>query len=843
MTPGNNKHQAEAHSSVNTNLSRYSAITGLLFVLCIFLLSCSPVKPLVQLPDFDEITQIITPQPSPPPSTSLLKKRHPDKSSFDKQVQQGLINYNTDVKPILESRCVVCHACYDAPCQLKLTAPQGIERGASKLLVHDGRRILPAQPTRLFIDALSVSEWRTKQFIPIIDEQSGKPEAALKDSLLYQLIKLKADNPLPTNQPLTDKIKFESYRSLSCPTLEEFPAYKAAHPQWGMPYGLPGLNHEEYNTLTEWLKQGAIFPPEKKLANSIQKQINHWETFLNGNDLKSQLIARYLYEHLAFAHLYFGPKNKGVSMPGQIKTPPFFSLIRSSTPPGKTIKLIATARPYDSPGVTRVYYRFQAEQETIVNKSHLPYALNQEKMQRLKNLFFSPRYSVTSLPGYSVKAAANPFTTFASIPAQARYQFMLDDAYFFISAFIKGPVCWGPIALNVINDRFFVVFTNPELDPVSNNTAFLNKASHTLSLPAEMEDNFKLAANWTHYAKKQQKYLAQKRDLLEKEHFNYDLNSLWTGNGPDGDGALTIFRHFNSASVEKGFIGDTPKTTWVLDYPLFERIYYLLVAGFNVYGNVGHQLSTRLYMDFLRMEGESNFVNFLPADERIQEHHRWYKNIRPDLENFLFNTKQNLMYRNGIQLSSTKPKNELLQKIAKHTETSGQLLNIQPYWLPFHDSLEAYQTQIELKLLKLSHIKGKDTSFIPDLTFIHIVTDKHSEDLAYTLVRNKAHSSVDFIFGEDLRRVIEQDTLTLLRGFTGSYPNYIYRVEHEELDEFITAFGSLENEKSLRNFNQKWGLQRNNPNFWKELDWIQLKARKLQAVHAGLFDLNRYLNQ
>ena len=28
-------------------------------------------------------------------------------------------DYYTEVKPILENRCVVCHACYDAPCQLK----------------------------------------------------------------------------------------------------------------------------------------------------------------------------------------------------------------------------------------------------------------------------------------------------------------------------------------------------------------------------------------------------------------------------------------------------------------------------------------------------------------------------------------------------------------------------------------------------------------------------------------------------------------------------------------------------------------------------------------------------
>ena len=33
-----------------------------------------------------------------------------------------------DVKPVLESCCVVCHGCYDAPCQLALTAFAGIDR-------------------------------------------------------------------------------------------------------------------------------------------------------------------------------------------------------------------------------------------------------------------------------------------------------------------------------------------------------------------------------------------------------------------------------------------------------------------------------------------------------------------------------------------------------------------------------------------------------------------------------------------------------------------------------------------------------------------------------------------
>jgi hypothetical protein len=79
---------------------------------------------------------------------------------------------------------------------------------------------------------------------------------------------------------------------------------------------------------------------------------------------------------------------------------------------------------------------------------------------------------------------------------------------------------------------------------------------------------------------------------------------IWDGDGSNDNAALTIFRHFDSASVERGLLGTPPKTAWVVDFPLLERIHYLLVAGFDVFGNVGHQVTARLYMDFLRMEGD-----------------------------------------------------------------------------------------------------------------------------------------------------------------------------------------------------------------------------------------------
>ena len=68
------------------------------------------------------------------------------------------------------------------------------------------------------------------------------------------------------------------------------------------------------------------------------------------------------------------------------------------------------------------------------------------------------------------------------------------------------------------------------------------------------------------------------------------------------------------ASVEKGLLGSPPKTAWLIGYGLLERVYCRWVAGYDPYGNAGHQLLTRLYMDFLRMEGESNFLRLLPAE-------------------------------------------------------------------------------------------------------------------------------------------------------------------------------------------------------------------------------------
>lgn len=84
-----------------------------------------------------------------------------------------------------------------------------------------------------------------------------------------------------------------------------------------------------------------------------------------------------------------------------------------------------------------MWYRLVEEREAIVAKTHMPYALDAQRLARWKSLFIEADYEVTALPSYDEKDASNPFRTFDEIPVGNRYRFMLDEAQFTVMSFIK----------------------------------------------------------------------------------------------------------------------------------------------------------------------------------------------------------------------------------------------------------------------------------------------------------------------------------------------------------------------------------------------------------------------
>ncbi|MBT8441229.1 MAG: fatty acid cis/trans isomerase, partial [Gammaproteobacteria bacterium] len=531
-------------------------------------------------------------------------------------VPAGDMDYWSDVKPVIEQRCVVCHACYDAPCQLKMSSIEGIERGASPELVYKQSRLTMAQPTRLFEDAQTVPEWRELGFHAVLNEYADTPEANREAGVMHRILTLKQENPLPAGKTLPDSFDLELNRDQFCAKPDTFDEYARKNPLWGMPYGLPGLGAERQTTLLQWLEQGAEYTARPPLPAEFIDEIQIWETFLNGDSLKEQISGRYIYEHLFLAHVFFP----------DLDNRRFFKIVRSATPPGQPVELIATRRPYSDPGVERAYYRIVEEVGTIVAKTHLPYALDRARLDRWREWFVDADYSITKLPSYDEKLASNPFVTFDEMPVRSRYSFLLDEARFTINSFIKGPVCRGQVALNVINDRFWVFFLDPDDKILDATEDFLAQEQENMEMPARSESIYSPFRHWRRYSK-QQKALMASRDSYLTENFtdprDISLDLVWDGDGINDNATLTVFRHFDNATVEKGLIGQPPKTAWLIGYTLLERIHYLLVAGYDVFGNVGHQLLTRVYMDFLRMNGEAGFLLLLPEEARERERAYW----------------------------------------------------------------------------------------------------------------------------------------------------------------------------------------------------------------------------
>ena len=88
----------------------------------------------------------------------------------------------------------------------------------------------------------------------------------------------------------------------------------------------------------------------------------------------------------------------------------------------------------------------------------------------------------------------------------------------------------------------------------------------------------------------------------------------------------------------------------MIDYPLLERVYYALVAGFDVYGTVGHQLVERLYMDRLRIEGKAISSDFLPQETRKDIMQSWYLDTNLEEMNYYQGALPS-----GIRFADTRP--------------------------------------------------------------------------------------------------------------------------------------------------------------------------------------------
>ncbi|NPA65701.1 MAG: peptidylprolyl isomerase, partial [Epsilonproteobacteria bacterium] len=556
--------------------------------------------------------------------------------------------------------------------------------------------------------------------------------------------------------------------------------------------------------------------------------------FLNRNDAKHSVTARYLYEHIYLGHINFFKDSKE-----------FFELVRSYTPSPQPIKIIPTLRVFDDPKVKKFYYRFRKVHSTLVHKTHIVLTLDEDQYQEIEKLFIKKRWvEPPHKLDYEVKRSSNPFINFYQIPVESRYRFLLNNAHFIITTFIRGPVCRGQMAVNAIEDHFWVMFLDPKYDLSVKYNSFLLLQAQNLEMPIESISQRILETFSDAYREKYKRYFFAKERFYDKEFpQGMGIDAIWAGERSSDAPILTVYRHFNSASVHRGVLGALPKTAWVMDYPQFERLYYTLVAGYDVFGNVAHQTNIRRYMDFLRMEGEINFVSFLPPSVRYSTLQSWY--IGDDA--FKKNIDNILVRDTKVKYKTKHYKKEFIEKvITKRIQPKTAIDFDKLNYNTLHVKMpKEFQTQEDVDK-GISALDKKHIAFIQymnDFGTNNALMRIKLHDGSYivrSIVVNRWHNNVNSLFLEKYQLDPKKDTIDIVKGSIGSYPNMFVSVDIKDLKEFFDLIENFDGSDVMQEQMKRFLLSRDDKEFWKTYDWFQAWFDKSEPIKSGLYDLNRY---
>lgn len=744
------------------------------------------------------------------------------------------IDYQSEVQPILARRCVACHSGPAAPCQLDFGSFEGLQRGGSRQTALDPQRQDEIEPARLLVDGHSADDWRERGFTSVIDSGTGPGQ---EDPLLEQLLSRKS-RPATVGGPALPGVEAETCAFGS----GEMAAFLAAHPDHRMPLGLPAIPEEEYRTIVGWLAAGAKGPDSETAAELAaipsrdMSSIGAWEDFLNRQDPKHVMTARYIFEHVFPARVTF-----------TTGTDAFYELIRSRTAPGEPVVPIPTVLPYDDPGGL-FFYRFRRTSAAVAASERVVIDFGGEHLKRVHELFIRPDWLMTPhRVGYAPRFAANPFTTFEQIPPESRYRFLLDYALPILRTCFEGPAATAGVALDVIDDQFWVLFLAPEYDLSVRLPGILMDSEELLGPQvAPRPEPGETAADAVRRLRRDGALFAHKRSHLYDITYRYQgrgYEAIWRGEREKDAPVITVFRHANKASVHKGTLGDLPKTVWVVDYPLFERICSTMVTGYSPYGGAERRVAARVRMDGLRQEAETQFLDFLPQEQRRNSLQYWYGGMDLDL---LDASPSSLPAR--IDFAGDDAKREFVEYLVYHhfpveaginfdenyLEDGEQPPEPLPAYADIEDALQGLRSAAVPNPSSFTRRDDRQDS----LAYIRI-TGAQEGDTVVSMVLHRWHDDVTTLRREE-RSNPARNKVSFFAGFIGSSPSRFYDVAIDELPQFLAALGTPdatpETEKQLA----RYRVDGNDGRFWEVYDWFQQRFAEYEQAPGGVIDLHSY---
>jgi hypothetical protein len=130
---------------------------------------------------------------------------------------------------------------------------------------------------------------------------------------------------------------------------------------------------------------------------------------------------------------------------------------------------------------------------------------------------------------------------------------------------------------------------------------------------------------------------------------------------------------------------------------------------------------------------------------------------------------------------------------------------------------------------------------LPEASMLRIEGPDGKREM-YSMLRNRAHTNVAFMLGEEYRLQPGLDTLAIYPGVLSSYPNFMFNVPTGDVEAFVEAMEKSKDQASFDTIVERWGIRRSHPQFWQYFHDIGQYISETDPVEAGVLDMNRYEN-
>ena len=250
-------------------------------------------------------------------------------------------------------------------------------------------------------------------------------------------------------------------------------------------------------------------------------------------------------------------------------------------------------------------------------------------------------------------------------------------------------------------------------------------------------------------------------------------------------------------------------------------------------------------MNLLRIEAEDGFLRFLPQAEREVVRKGWYRGAGMSLlvdivQPFYGGPETKVRYN-----APTNSKDELIRRLLTEALPSKVVGAREPIqWPDVAISGDDAQARFERAARALVGTPGPFVQVFPDTALLRIRTPGAGvDDLVYTIIRNRAHLNIDFMFLENSELVPAEDTLHVVRGVVTSRPNFFLSVASEDSERFVNEAKNLSAEAGAwAKFLNRYGARRSDPQFWSTSDFFNASFRTVDPINSGILDLSLYTN-